>query len=125
LDDELLIQNEIAQRRPGLVDLLLAADAVAMEKRDMRSKGRALRTQDSFAIPPKIALRIFHDQEEAGIGRQPACGSRHPQSEWGHRGSDGHEPFEVGRLIDHRHMRFDGRGRLGIPTVSKLVDARP
>jgi hypothetical protein len=124
-DDELLIEDEIAYRRPRFVDLLLAADAVAMEKRDMRSEHPSLRAKNGFAEAPEVALRIFDDQEEARVGRQPSCGPRDPQPERGHRGSDRDEPLEVSRLIDHRYVRLDRRGRLRIPTMTKLVDARP
>src|SRR5687768_12955374 len=94
-----------------------------MEKGDMRSKRRALWAEHGFAVAPEVALRIFDDQEEAGVGRQPPRGSRDAQAEWWHRGGDGGEPLEISRLIDHRHVRFDRRGRLRIPATSKLVDA--
>ena len=122
-DDELLIEDEIAKRRPRFIDLLLAADAVAMEKRDVRSERRALWAEHGFAEAPEVTLRIFDDEEEAGIRREPPCGTRDPQPERGHGGGDRHEPLKIGRFVDHRHVRFDRRGRLGIPTMAELIDA--
>jgi hypothetical protein len=94
-----------------------------MEKRDVRSERRPLGPEHGFAETPQIALWILDDQEEPGVRRKPPRRSRHPQPERGHRGRDPGEPLEVGRLIDHRHVRFDRRGRLWIPAVAELIDA--
>jgi hypothetical protein len=94
-----------------------------MEKRDMRAERRALWAEDGFAEAPEIALRIFDDQEQSGVRRQPPCRSRHPQPERWHRRGHRDQLLQVRRLIDHRDVRLDRRGGLRIPAMAQLVDA--
>src|SRR5687768_5126412 len=100
LHDELLVEDEIPQRSPGQVDLLLTSDAVAMEKSDMRTERRALGAEDGFAEAPEIALRIFDDQEQPGVRREPPGGTRDAQPKGWHRRSDRDQLPQVRRLVD-------------------------
>jgi aspartate aminotransferase-like enzyme len=121
LDHEVFVQVHVAKRRPRLGDLLLAADAVAMKKRDVRPERGAFRAEDGFAEASEVALRIVDDEKEAGVRRDPTRRSRDAEPERRRRRGDLGEPREIDRLVDDRHVRFDGGRLLRIPPMSKLI----
>src|SRR6185503_15700671 len=124
-DDEVLSEVHIPERRPRLIELLLAVDAVAMQERDVSAVRRALGAEQGLAEPSQVTLRVVHDEKETGVGRDPARGARDPQTERRRQPGDGDQPLYVDQLIDHRHVRLDGHRLLRIPAMPELVDAVP